>query len=267
VLIFSIFLVPTTLFWSSGLLKEGILMFAFGFFFYFSIQLVEKFNYKHVIGLILMILLLGISKFYVLVAALPGFLTYIYLKKSSVRFIFLKFLAAHMIFFLLAVNFHYIVPKYDLLHIISSKQNDFENMIQAAQKVGSYYSIPKLEPTILSFIKNSPTAFWNTLTRPYISESHSIVVLISAIENLFILLSIIISFVFLRKTHLKNPIIFLLISLVLIQFVLYGLTTPVIGALVRYKMPALPFLFVLLMFITDLDKISTYFVQLKRKIL
>lgn len=266
-LIFSIFLVPTTIFWSSGLLKEGILMFAFGMFFYFTIELSKQFEYKKLIGLMLAILLLSISKFYVLVAAVPGVLTYIYLKKSTHRFLLLKFIATHLIFFLFAINFHYIAPQYDLLQIISNKQHDFENMLQEAENVGSYYEIPVLEPTVFSFVKNSPIAFWNTLTRPFITEAHSAVILIAALENIFILLCILITIIFFSKRYLKEPIIYLLVSFVIIQFVLYGLTTPVMGALVRYKMPALPFLFVLLMFLTDLDKISSYILQLKRKIL
>jgi hypothetical protein len=212
-----------------------------------------------------MFLILAISKFYVLVAIIPGVFAYLYLKKTSNRFVFLKFLIAHFLFILIAINLHYVAPKYNLVEIISSKQHDFENMSLASKNVGSYYEIPQLEPTIFSIIKNSPLAFWNTLTRPFITEAHSIIVLVSALENLFVIFCILLSIVFMHKKYLKEPILYLLLSFVVIQFVLYGLTTPVMGALVRYKMPALPFLFVFLMYIIDLDKISSYLFQLKRK--
>lgn len=266
ILIFSIFLIPTTLFWSSGLLKEGILMFAFGMFFYYAISIISKFSFRKLIVLILMLLLLAISKFYVLVAAIPGFFTYWILKKSERKYLLLKFLLVHLIFLLLASNIHHIAPKYNVLKIVSLKQHDFEKMLSKAQNVGSYYNIPKLEPNLFSFIKNSPIAFWNTLTRPYITEVHSPIALMSALENLFILLCIILTLAFFRKKYLNEPIIYFLVSFVIIQFVLCGLTTPVMGALVRYKMPALPFLFVLLMFFIDFDKLSHFFLTLKKKI-
>ena len=44
-----------------------------------------------------------------------------------------------------------------------------------------------------------------------------------------------------------------------ILFILIGLTTPVIGAIVRYKIPALPF-FLMFVFLTfDMEKIKTKF--------
>jgi len=42
---------------------------------------------------------------------------------------------------------------------------------------------------------------------------------------------------------------------VLILFILTGIATPVMGAIVRYKVPALPFLLIVFLLIIDKDKL------------
>ena len=73
ILILAVFFIPSVYFWTSGILKEGILMFAFGLLLYFIYKLTsEKPSVLTIAGIIIMIFLLLISKFYVLIAALPG---------------------------------------------------------------------------------------------------------------------------------------------------------------------------------------------------
>jgi len=80
---------------------------------------------------------------------------------------------------------------------------------------------------------------------------------LAAIENamLLLLLALFLFFFKFESTHI-NLLLFCL-TFVLILYLLIGYTTPVMGAIVRYKAPALPFLYVMLLLIFDKDKFAS----------
>ncbi|MCK4661547.1 MAG: hypothetical protein KAT68_01675 [Bacteroidales bacterium] len=262
-LLLSVYFIPSVIFWSSGILKEGILLFAFGLFIYTVYNIVNKeFKKVYVINLILTIFLLLISKFYILIAVLPGIISYIWVSATKKKAV-LKFLIVHCLFIFFAFNSHYIIKTYNFPEILSKKQQDFNNMVDSLQTVGSVIKIPNLEPEFKSFVKNSPIAFFNTLFRPHIFEAYSLVTLLAAIENMIIIIFIIFTFFFIKKNISDKPLLYLIVSYSIILFILCGLTTPVMGALVRYKVPALPFLFIILLFILDIDKLNSFMLKIK----
>ncbi|RLD63836.1 MAG: hypothetical protein DRJ01_02675 [Bacteroidetes bacterium] len=254
-LILAVYFVPSVMLWSSGILKEGILIFAFGLMLYsFTTLLYNNFKIKYLLALIGSIFLLLISKFYVLIAAIPGLVFLIWIKTTNSKYLIAKFIVVHFVFLLIAFNTQ-LISKYDFAQILSNKQHDFISMVDSSQHVGSKIQIPILEPNIVSVTKNTPRALLNSFFRPSIFEVHSPIVLLAAFENLIIVLLILLSFIFLDKKELKNKLLFFCISYVLILFTLTGLTTPVLGALVRYKTPALPFLFIIFLFLINGEKL------------
>jgi hypothetical protein len=50
-------------------------------------------------------------------------------------------------------------------------------------------------------------------------------------------------------SRLRQPLVPFCITFVVVLFVLSGIATPVVGALVRYKVPALPFLVIALLLV------------------
>lgn len=263
-LILAVYFVPSVMLWTSGILKEGLLMFAFGLMLYSFVKLLyNKFKTKYLIIFIASIFLLLISKFYVLIAAIPGLFFLFWIRITSNKNLIAKFVTVHILFLLLAFNTQ-LVSKYNFAEILSNKQHDFVTMVDSSQHVGSRIKILTLKPTFNSVVKNTPNALFNTLFRPSIFEIYSPVVLLAAFENLLIFLLIIVSYIFLDKKELKNKLLLFSISYVLILFTLTGLTTPVLGALVRYKTPALPFLFIIFLFIIDKEKIKIFLNKIKK---
>ncbi|HIE15386.1 MAG TPA: hypothetical protein EYP69_00500 [Bacteroidales bacterium] len=260
-LLFAVFLVPSVVFWTSGVLKEGLLMFGLGIFILSIYRLSNKlFNLRTMALLAVGSFILFIVKFYVLVALLPGVVIFFWLKKSK-QFALTKFLIVHLIFaIIIAIN---PVEKYNLIEIITQKQHDFINMVEAAGNVNSYYQIPYLEPTVWSILKNIPTAIINSLLRPFPHDLHSLIMIPPFFENIGLLGLFILIFGF-RNKLLENflPYFYFSVSFLLILLSLVGLTTPVIGALVRYKVPALPFLFILIFYFLDTHKL---FKKLQKK--
>ena len=253
-LLIAVFLIPSVIFWTSGVLKEGILMFGLGILIFSIVRLSENYvKPKIILLLIIGLFLLLITKFYVLIALIPGIISFLWIKKYP-RFSILKFVVVHL--FIIAIIAINPVPKYNFVEITAQKQHDFINMVEAIGNVNSYYQIPRLEPSVWSLLKNSPTALYNSILRPLPGDLHSLIMLPPFLENI-LLLGLLCLIIFYRDRLSKEflPYFFFIISFTLILLILVGLTTPVIGALVRYKVPALPFLFILIFYFLDSPKI------------
>ncbi|MFH2095571.1 MAG: glycosyltransferase family 39 protein, partial [Bacteroidota bacterium] len=146
-LLAAVFLMPSLLFWSSGALKEGIVIFSFGMFFYYFCRLLENFKLKYFFGILIFVTILLASKFYVLLAALPGLVFLFWMKlQSGARNKLIIFAGIHIVFLMMVLFSRYIFFGYDFLAILSQKQHDFVNFVQSLTEVGSYIEIPELKP-------------------------------------------------------------------------------------------------------------------------
>ncbi|PKP08717.1 MAG: hypothetical protein CVU09_14255 [Bacteroidetes bacterium HGW-Bacteroidetes-4] len=249
-LVLVVFFFPSSLFWTSGLLKEGILTFAFGMLIYQIYGLIN--NKKTGLSIACLVLSIGIlflSKFYVLVAALPGLIYVLVASKLKIRNTFAYFIGIHLILLSL-LWFTKPFIGVDFPKIIVQKQNDFIAYVNSLEQAGSKIEMAPLQPTFKNLIKEAPKAFVTTLLRPTIFEIHSPMVAMAAIENLFILVLLLLTMLHFTKLHLNNPWLWFCVSFVIILFTLIGLTTPILGALVRYKAPALPFLGIIILYLT-----------------
>ena len=119
-------------------------------------------------------------------------------------------------------------------------------MVQSTQ-AGSFISLPPLDNGLRSIVVNAPHALATSLLRPTIFVHGSAAMLMAGIENVLILCMLAAGLFYLKPKNLAIHDVWYCLSFIVILFVLIGLTTPVLGALVRYKVPALPFLGVLLL--------------------
>jgi hypothetical protein len=80
-------------------------------------------------------------------------------------------------------------------------------------------------------------------------NSKSITELLASLENIIFLVSVLFSFFYFKnKTSLETDFLWFLVFTVLSVFFIVGFTTPVAGAIVRYKMPVIPFLLMIAVF-------------------
>ena len=256
VLVIIVFFIPSVIIWSSSMLKESVLMLALGMFLlsFFNV-LKQKKLLLNISILLTSAFFLFVLKFYVLFALIPGLIfltTYNFYNKNPV----LIFAGIYILIITLFFNSQHF-SAYSLSEIMSFKQHDFINMINSSDNVGSRVDIPILEPTFVSYILAIPNALLNTFLRPSIFDIHSIIVLPSVIENILFLLLFIFSISYFDKNNFKNNLPFILFSFsfVITLSILLGLTTPVLGALVRYKVPYLPFLAFILILVINKNKL------------
>jgi len=214
----------------------------------------NKISFKRIGWILLLACLIAMAKFYILIAIAPALLTYLWVKKTNNRHVFLKYLGVYFFFFAIGLNIHRISPENNALEMLVRKQTDFINLVDSLNS-GSKFDINILEPTVLSFMKNVPQALSNTFIRPHIFEAKSPFILMAAVENLLIIAIAIISLIFIKLKSIDKNLVFFCAGFVLILFILTGIATPVMGAIVRYKVPALPFLLIVFLLMIDKDKL------------
>ena len=252
-----VFLIPSVIFWGSGVLKEGILLLGMGLTLYHGFILItDDKKWINLVWLIAGVALIALSKFYVLLALAPAFICYILVAKTSIKYTSIKYAVVLTLLLALGTLIGKLNPETSALQAIAQKQHNFIRLADSLQS-GSKIEVSTLELTFTSFALNSPAALGNVLFRPHILEAQSPVILLAAIENamLLLLLALFLFFFKFESTHI-NLLLFCL-TFVLILYLLIGYTTPVMGAIVRYKAPALPFLYVMLLLIFDKDKFAS----------
>lgn len=134
-------------------------------------------------------------------------------------------------------------------------------------RTGSTIEIPRLESTVWSVLKATPLALMNAVFRPFPWEIHSPFMALSGLENLLLFVLMILAIVgAYGRTPLPNlPVWFVAVSFAMIILILTGLVTPVVGAIVRYKVPALPFLACALLALVDVEWLKKTFGMFSEK--
>ena len=130
----------------------------------------------------------------------------------------------------------------DLVGILALKQKDFVN-VATITDAGSVISIPGFD-SVFSFITQSPGAVWRTYFRPGLWETRTSFDTIAALENALYILLVLCAVVF-RKKKMDADLVAIALIFILGMGVFIGSVTPVLGAIVRYKVPALPFLIII----------------------
>lgn len=130
----------------------------------------------------------------------------------------------------------------DTVFVTNNQDTSLYRFIGSCTPSGSAINIDRLEYSFNSFAKLIPEAFYNVLCKPFFFDSHSILELMASMENLCFLLFFIFCFIFKSKNRIDKNILLFCVSLVVTSFILIGLTTTVMGAIVRYRIPFVPFL-------------------------
>ena len=254
-----LFLIPSLLFWGSGLLKESFLLFALGVFLYHYFLFLEDKRPSRILPMALGGLLLVFIKLYIPLVLAPPLLAYYWTSRRPGK-VALKYIGCCLVFFLLLFHVHYLFPDYDLSHYLYIKQRDFLALVKI-ENPGSAIAIPVLEPEFGSIAKNLPQGFLTTLTRPWFLESRSPLILLAGAENLVILCTLLVCILAFRKPQDNQNFFAFSVCIVIILFSLIGLVTPIEGAIVRYKCVGLPFHFAVLLSMTDTGRLKKLFLR------
>lgn len=255
-LVVGVFLIPSSLLWTSSILKESWLFFNLGFFLYFLEKLLRHKNIKFLCyTFCFLILLIGI-KTYVFIALIPAFVFLIFNFFSKISMV-KNFFLSHVLFFALLLIF----KGENLLLKLQVKLLDI-NQVAITENAGSYFEM-KLYHNWIDFFTQLPKGLYNVFVRPIFPPQVNLLSLLSSIEGAFLLALPLLLVFYFKKVKSKQLLIALLcISFVLCLATIVGMTTNVLGAIVRYKVPLLPFYFVSLLTFVEHNKVP-YLKKLK----
>lgn len=272
-LAYALFFVPSVFFWGSGLLKDTITFSAVCLFASsYSIIMIQKRNYiSNFFWMTLASLLLIWIKPYIFFALLPG--TILWFGGTQLSKMENKLVKSLTTPFLISVS---LVAGYFMLKLMSTFLGDYslENVLDKAlvtqqdlkneRYQGNSFDIGDFDPTVSGILSKMPAAINAALFRPYLWESNNLAMLLSGIENFVLLgfslyLIIRLKLINLLRLMFRHRILFFTVYFSLFFAFSVGLTTSNFGALVRYKIPAIPF------FVISLVIIWSTYKQLKEE--
>ena len=258
----AVFLVPSVVFWSSGILKEAVLLGAMGFFIYHFYQLFgpNKRNRNYVMILLTSCILI-VMKLYVFVALIPAIVIWFIVKKWKRNW--WVYLGMYILFLALGTIIGKLNPRLDFVNLIVDKQKQFINLSNFYD-VNSGFYLEALTYDLWSVVKASPEGLFNVLTKPWPSEVNNILFVPAFIENITVIVLLVVALLYCKAIGANDwDFVAFCLSFCIILFVVIGLTTPITGAIVRYKIPAIPFLFMAVFMFMDHNKLPKALIQNK----
>lgn len=267
----SILFMPSVIFWGSGLMKDSITFsaacyYVFGFYWFFVIR---KYNLSNILALLISTIMLLAIKPYILFALLPGSIFWLVTTRiSRIKNALLKLLIAPAIlilggFIVLLVmnNLGDKLGKYSIDKVFETAQVSQNDLKQSYYK-GNTFDIGSYDASVGGLLSVAHKAIFATLFRPSIIDVRNIVMLISALENTFLLLMTIYLLVKLRVYKIfalinSHPIVLFSFFFSIFFAFSVGVSISNFGTLVRLKIPCIPFF-------TSSLLILTYLVQDKK---
>jgi hypothetical protein len=264
-LAYALFLFPSLNFWSAGVLKEGLLIFSLGNIFYVTcLLLYKKQNLFYLLLALFSFFVMLYLKSYALAAmglGLCGLIIGFLFKNKNIGWIYTG-LAASVVGLLVLLTYTY--PQYNIPEIITQKQVDFTRF-SLHMKSGSFFSIGELGGNWGDLLRLSPYAFYTGLFRPTFLDITNPMMLMSALESFLFMLGIILSIAFFKKPE-KHQVNMLLccVVIILVLCTIIGLATANFGSLVRYKVPAIPFIIFMCICLIDVVKVKAIWQKVKK---
>jgi len=247
--------IPSMVFWGSGILKDTFTFSAVCWFVY-SFNNVVFFRKRLILNSVYLIVALYVIlaiKPYIFMVLLPSIILWV----SIDRILQIK----NRLVVVLVVPIIYISSigvGYGVLELLSGVLADYslDNIVTKAVETqtdlkkdyygGNAFDIGTIDASFTGILKKAPSAIVAGLFRPFIWEANNAVMAVSGLENLVMLLLLVwitvkvglwklIRFIF------ANPLMLFMLSFAVLFAFSVGLTTSNFGALVRFKIPLIPF--------------------------
>jgi len=257
VILLATFLVPSFLYWTSGIHKEGLIFTGISVIIYctyFGIK-EKKFGLKRTLCMLFGILLLLTLRNFLIIILVPALLAWVLASRWPKYGLYI-FSSLYIFFVILFFTARYINPSLDFPQAVVNKQQEFKQI-----KAGnSTIPMTDLEPSAASFLKNTPQAINLSAIRPYPSDVRHILSLAAAIEIDIILLIFVLYLLFRtngKDQAAKNLMYFcLFFSFSLLLAI--GFSVNNLGAIVRYRSVLIPLVVIPMVAQIDWARIGSY---------
>lgn len=251
----AILFIPSCVFWGSGLMKDSFTLSAVGWFTYaFYFFFIKK---KRKAGLMIILLLSSYIilaiKPYIFFALLPG--SILWLSNNVIKKInnvYVRFLATPILLlvglgsgFLVLSNMGDSLGLYQVDSVLDRAVTVQQDM-KAEYYGGKSFDIGDFDASVSGVLSKAPVAIFAGIFRPGIWDVRNVVMLISSLENTYLLLLTLFLLIRLKifgffKLIRMNPMLLFAMLFSLFFAFSVGLTVANFGSLVRLRIPELPF--------------------------
>lgn len=259
---FAVLFIPSVFFWGSGLMKDAVTIGFVGLLLFYldRIKRGEGYTIINFAVVIISAYIVFNIKAYILISFLPASIIWFFLEyRSKIGNPLIRAISLPLFLTLSiggAIGSIIQLGKYNEAYAVESffvkargiqtwHYKEGENT-SAQHGRGSSYSLGEYEETYAGLVTVFPAAVNVALFRPYLSEVKNPMMAFSALESLIMLLATIYIFLglgFFRVIKFLSGDSFLLMSFIFAMFFAFavGFTSYNFGALVRYKIPCIPF--------------------------
>lgn len=260
-ILISIFMVPSFFYWSSGLHKEGLLFIGVALVIYHIYFANKEKNWKPVrwLGVLLGLSILLLLRNFVLALILPPILAWILANKKP-KYALTSFALVYVVCAACFFGLRYIVPELDFPSAVVEKQQAFLKLVG-----NSSVSINELDPSLASFIRNTPQAIALSALRPYPSDVHHLLSLAAAAETVLMWFLFFLFLVFpVRNIARSKNVIYFCIFFSASLLLAIGFSVNNLGAIVRYRSITIPLLITLVVVHTNWHRLNNIVNQFKK---
>ena len=255
---YAVFFFPSVMFWGSGILKDAVTLSMTGWFVYsvyFAFVLKEQ-RFKNIIAMLITGYLIMAIKPYIIVALVPGafiWLAWSYIRKNENILLRVLLGPVTTILFLafgvgILAIFQRSLGTYGSIDgIINKALVTYDDHTRAYAYGENFYDLGEFDGTMGNFFSKAPLAIFTGLFRPLLWEARNPFMLLAALENLAFLLLVFVIFwrtgiVKTIKIAFDEPLVVFALSFAIVFAFGVGISSGNFGALVRLKIPLLPFL-------------------------
>lgn len=242
ILIIAVFLLPSLLYFSSGIHKDGLIFLGIATTAYNMLVLLKG-DQKKLLRISLIVLGLAVIfllRNFVLITLVPALIA-LWLASKNSNYVARTFAITYLLFTVLFFSLHHLGKTADLPKYVSERQIAFNRI---SREAGSAINVNLLFPTFRSFFNNAPQALNHSLMRPYINEKHTFSYLFVSVEILLYELLFLLYFFTGTKRSKADAFVYFGVFFALSMMMIIGYTIPVLGAIVRYRSIYIPFLII-----------------------
>ena len=251
-LILACFLVPSFLYWTSGLHKDGLTFLALSTIIYITyFRTARRHPVKSYLLLFTAVLLLFALRNHVLLVLLPALICWVLARRFPLRrtVLFAGIYGFGIFFFFTA---RYLHPSLDFPAIVAQKQKAF----LGHKSGGSTVTVHQLRPDATGFAQQLPQSAALVLFRPFATDVNKTIVLPAFVEVLLTWCCILLFLIFpVRKPRLR-PFSLFLIAFTISMALMIGYTVNNLSAVVRYRAILFPLFIPPVLMGTDWKRIA-----------
>ena len=256
-LIFCIFLLPSALFFSAMIHRDGLIFLSISMIIYHLYFLLKPtgFSWRRILVITLFLMLIFLVRNFVFIAIIPALIAWI-IAYQFPKHALLSFFIVYFITGILFFCSGFISSKTNLPQFVSERQKSF---IEIGKMGNSTIPLKTLSTNFKSYMTNAPQAFTHVLMRPYLLKIKYWQFLPFAFE-IFLIEILFLFFIFYHKKKIVvNPVIYFCLFLSMVAMLEIGYTVPIIGSIVRYRSIYLIFLLIPIFCYMDWPKILNQF--------